>query len=315
MSEPTLRTPPPGDAFQERAGAAPVVMLNPMGAYGRARHLRPSIERALRGGRGEFCLTAAPRDGVRIAREAAQAGRDVVIIGGDGSIAEAAEGILTSGRRVTLGIVPAGTGNDYAYETLRLPHNPLEALERALTGTPTAMDVGVVNGRYFLNALGVGIDANIAHTAERLKRMPFLRGQTLYWAATLNELLLHYDRCPELLVSYDGQAAGDRRYYALAAASIGPTYGGGFRINPHADPCDGYFDLCTMWKPPLGRALRLLPRVEKGLHLGEPEVAHARIQHVILESVRPIYAQLDGEVISGTRFEARILPGALFVRR
>lgn len=315
MSEPLPRSSLPDEAIEERAAVAPVVMLNPMGGYGRAKRLRPSIERALRGGRGELCLTAAPRDAVRIAREAAQSGRDVVIVGGDGTIAEAAEGILTSGRRVTLSIVPAGTGNDYAYETLRLPHAPLAALEQALHGTPTAMDVGIVNERYFLNALGVGIDANIAHTAERLKRMPFLRGQTLYWTATLNELLLHYDRCPELTVSYDGQAPSARRSFALAAVSIGPTYGGGFRINPNADPCDGYFDLCTIWKPPLGRALRLLPKVEKGLHFGEPEVTHTRVQHIVLEAAKPIHAQLDGEVISGTRFEARILPGALLVRR
>lgn len=315
MSEPIPHTPASGEVAEECTPAVPLVILNPMGANGRARRLRPSIERALRGGRGELCLTTARGDAVRIAREAAQSGRDIVIVGGDGTIAETAEGILTSGRRVTLGIVPAGTGNDYAFETLHLPHNPLEALERALTGTPSPMDVGTVNGRYFLNSLGVGLDANIAHTAERLKRIPFLRGQTLYWTATLNELLLHYDRCPELTVSYDGLTPGDKRLFALAAISIGPTYGGGFRINPNADPNDGYFDLCTMWKPPLIRALRLLPIVEKGLHLGQPEVTHTRVQHIILESATPIYAQLDGEVITGTRFEARILPGALLVRR
>lgn len=315
MSEPEPRTPAPGDVVAERATATPIVVLNPMGANGRARHLRPSIERALRGGRGDLCLTAAPRDAVQIAREAAQSGRDIVVVGGDGTIAEVAEGILTSGRRVALGIIPAGTGNDYAFEALHLPHDPLAALERALTGTPSPMDVGIVNGRYFINALGVGIDANIAHTAERLKRVPFLRGQTLYWTATLNELLLHYDRCPQLTVSYDNQPPNDTRHFALAAISIGPTYGGGFRINPDADPDDGYFDLCTMWKPPLSRALHLLPMVQKGLHLGEPEVTHTRIQHIVLESATPIHAQLDGEVITGSRFEARILPGALLVRR
>lgn len=315
MSEPAPRMSASGEVAEQRVTAAPIVILNPVGANGRARRLRPLIERALHGGRGHLCLTAAPRDAVQIAREAAESGRDIIVVGGDGTIIEVAEGILTSGRRVSLGIVPAGTGNDYAFETLRLPHDPLAALERALTGTPVPMDVGAVNGRYFVNSLGVGIDANIAHTAEHIKRVPFLRGQTLYWTATLNELLLHYDRCPQLTVSYDGQPAGDTRHYALAAISIGPTYGGGFRINPLADPSDGYFDLCTMWKPPLGRALRLLPKVEKGLHLTEPEVTHTRVQHIILESDTPIYAQLDGEVITGKRFEARILPGALLVRR
>ena len=97
-----------------------------------------------------------------------------------------------------MGIVPCGSGNDYAYETLKLPRDPAAALEIALHGEPVAMDVGRVNGRYFLNSLGVGIDANIAAAAEELKGKPFMRGQMLYWGASLREILFHYDRVPRV---------------------------------------------------------------------------------------------------------------------
>src|SRR5579884_3052236 len=132
----------------------PVVILNP--ASKRGWRLRGWLKRALKGGRGELVLTTAPHDAERIAAEAASAGRAVIAVGGDGTIAEVANGILASGARVPLGIVPAGNGNDYAYHTLALPQDVKAALELALTGTPQPMDVGQVNGRYFVNTLGVG---------------------------------------------------------------------------------------------------------------------------------------------------------------
>lgn len=304
--------------------AAPIVILNPMAAYGRTRRLRALIERALVGRDAELQQTTAPGDGERLAYAAAQAGRDVVVVGGDGTIAEAAAGIhratrdaahgLSGAPQVTLGIVPAGTGNDYAYGALHLPHLPLQALEVALTGPRRQVDLGEVNGYIFVNYVGVGIDANVAHRAERLKRMPLMRGKTLYWAASLTELLLHYDRCPRVTVCADGTAASERRPVALATASLGPTYGGGFRINPDADLADGALDLCTIWKPPLRRALGLLPLIERGAHIGAAEVTIARVRSVVLEAEAPVYAHHDGELLTTARLDIRILPGALWVR-
>jgi diacylglycerol kinase (ATP) len=294
--------------------APPVVILNPAGNRGRTGHLRRPLERALAGGRGELVITYTAHEAETRAAEAAASGRGVVAVGGDGTIAVIANALLSAGSRGPLGIVPAGSGNDYAYETLRLPRDPLRALEVALDGPPLAMDVGWVNGRYFLNCLGVGIDANVAAAAEELKRFPFMRGQALYWASSLRELLLHYDRCPELRVTLDGQP-DESRLYALVAVSIGPTAGGGFRLNPGADPRDGLFDVCIVWKPKLIRALQLLPMVEKGTHVDQPEVKRARVRAVTLTSATPVYAHLDGEVITAASFEARILPHALLVRQ
>jgi diacylglycerol kinase family enzyme len=176
------------------------------------------------------------------------------------------------------------------------------------------MDVGVVNGRSFLNSLGVGIDANIAATAERMKRTTFLRGHALYYASSLTELIFHYNRCPELHVTIDGEEH-DRRLYAMAAVNLGPTAGGGFKINPGADPHDGLLDLCLIWKPSQLRALRLLPMVEKGKHTDQPEVRRLRVRAVTMASAQTIYAHLDGEVMRADRFEVSIMPDALLVRQ
>ena len=293
--------------------SAPIVILNPHAAFGRSRKLLPMLQQALRGGRGDIHLTDAPADGRRLACEAAQSGRAIIVVGGDGSIAEVAEGIIASGSRAALGVVPAGTGNDYAYGALKLPHDPIHALDIALNAAPQAFDAGEVNGRIFVNYFGVGLDANIAHTADGFKRLPFLRGQRLYWAASLSELLLRYDRCPRLHVSYNATADAERAY-ALATVSLGPTYGGGFRINPTADPTDGLLDLCAVWKPSLLRALRLLPMIEQGKHLGQPEARFARIQRVRIIADAAINAHRDGEIFQAATFEAHVLPGALSVR-
>lgn len=297
-----------------RSTLPPVVILNPVGNRGRAGRLRRPLERALANGRGELVITRTPQEAETAVAAAATAGRGVIAVGGDGTVAVVGNALMAAGAPVPLGVVPAGNGNDYAYETLHLPRDPLQAIEIALTGEPLAMDVGRVNGRYFFNSLGVGIDANIAAAAEALKRIPFLRGQALYWASSLRELIFHYDRCPELRVTLDGQP-DEARLYALVAVSIGPTYGGGFQINPGADPRDGFFDVTVIWKPSQLRALRLLPMVEKGTHITQPEVKRARVRTVALASAKPIYAHLDGEVITAASFDATILPGALLVRQ
>lgn len=292
----------------------PLVILNPAGNRGRCGRLRAPLEKALAGGRGDLALTDAPGAAEAMAANAARNGRSVIAVGGDGTLSEVAGGILASGRQVPLGIVPAGSGNDYACYTLKLPRDPFKALEIALRGTPTPMDAGAVNNRFFINSLGVGIDANIAARAERMKRVPFLRGKALYQVASVYEVLFQYNHCPQLRVSLDG-AAQDERAYALAGVTVGPTYGGGFRINPDAEPNDGLLDVCLIVKPPQLRALQLLPMVKRGQHSGEREVRHVRVRSLVLEAAHPIHAHCDGEVFDAQRFEAHILPGALLIRR
>jgi diacylglycerol kinase (ATP) len=314
MREPEVATAPsPAQSVAARTDALPLVILNPASNSGRAAKLRRLLERALLGGRGELALTSAPGHATQLALEAAREGRPVVVVGGDGVIHEAAGGVIESGVQVPFGVVPAGNGNDFALHVAHAPRDIGQALDLALTGPIEQIDAGVVNGHYFVNAISVGLDANVSRTAERLK--PYLlSGQALYMTSALTELLFHYDRCPTLTVQCD-DGPPIRRLFALVAMSIGPTYGGGFWINPNADPQDGLFDVCMFTKPPLLRALRLLPAVEQGKHIGEPEITIVRCKRITLEAEQPANAQYDGELAQATRFEVSLLPGALALRR
>ncbi len=294
----------------------PLVILNPAANRGDLAHYREAMRSRGEREQAEYVETTRRREAKERARRVAAEGRLVVIVGGDGSIHEAVNGILSGGRRVPLGIVAAGTGNDYAWNTLKLPHDPVTAIERAFTGRLFDVDAGIVNGEYVVNSLSVGLDADIAVAAEQLKKLPLMSGSRLYYSATLKQLLFGYHHCPWLTLRLDDeQQAGEQeiRRSVVLAVTIGPTYGAGFRINPSADYSDGFFDICTIRYMPLLRALKLLPIVQKGEHAGLPEAAFYKAKSVYIEAQQPVNVQMDGETGSASSYDARILPGALCV--
>jgi diacylglycerol kinase (ATP) len=261
-----------------------------------------------------YLETTRAGEAEELAREAASAGCPVIVVGGDGSVHEVVNGLLASGRRVPLGIVAAGSGNDFAWNTLRLPRDPVEALERAFSGKLVDVDAGRVNGRYFANAFSVGLDADIAVAAHRLKRWPLMSGARLYYSASLRQLLFGYHHCPRLSFKLDDAEWVETERYVLLAVSNGPTYGGGFRINPAADHTDGLFHVCVIRYVPLARALQLLPIVQRGEHSGVAEARFFQARKVRIESLAPVHIQMDGETSGARSYQAEILAGALQVR-
>jgi diacylglycerol kinase (ATP) len=295
----------------------PLIILNPTANRGNMEVHRTIIRNRLaQGVQLEYVETSKAGEAQERARQAAESGRAVIIVGGDGSVNEVVNGILSTGRRVPLGIIPAGSGNDYACNTLQIPRDPAEALERALYGRLVEVDAGKVNGHYFANSFSVGLDADIAVAAGGMKKIPLMSGARLYYSATLRQLLFGYHRCPWLKFSLDGatQAGGIEQRCVLLAVTIGPTYGAGFRINPKANYNDGLFDVCVITHTLLLRALRVLPIVQRGEHEGEPEVTFYRARVVHIESRQAVNRQIDGETGRARSFDAEILPGALWVR-
>ena len=304
-----METPPSSDN--------PLVILNPAANRGDMAQYREAVRNRAQREQAEYIETTRQGEAKILAGRATEEGRPIVIVGGDGSIHEVVNGILRSRRRVPLGIVAAGTGNDYAWNTLQLPHTPVEAIERAFTGRLVDADAGIVNDKYFANSLSVGLDANIAVVADRIKTLPFMSGSRLYYSATLQQLLFGYHHCPWLTLRLDtGQPTGEQQAqrYVVLAVTIGPTYGAGFRINPTADYCDGLLDICMIRYMPLLRALKLLPIVQKGEHTNLPEATFYRTKSVSIQAQQPLNVQMDGEIGKATSFDVRILPGALLVR-
>lgn len=102
--------------------------------------------------------------------------------------------------------------------------------------------------------------------------------------------------------------------FVLIAVTNGPTYGAGFRINPRANHADGLFDVCTIDYTPLLRALKLLPIVKKGEHLGLPEVSCYLAKSVFIESQHCVNVQMDGETSNAKSFSVENLQAVLLIR-
>jgi diacylglycerol kinase (ATP) len=298
--------------------ANPVVILNPVANRGKMDKHRAVVRDRARSEQARYIETTKQGEAKELAMSAAKEGSPVIIVGGDGSVHEAVNGILSSGSRVPLGIVGAGSGNDFAWNTLKLPKDPVHAIEKAFYGQLIEVDAGIVNGTYFANSFSVGLDADIAVSADRMKNIPFMSGARLYYTSTIKELLLGYRKCPWLamqLLGGDGSSTNiQNKRFVLIAVTNGPTYGAGFRINPRANHADGLFDVCTIEYTPLLRALKLLPVVKKGEHLGLPEVSCYLAKSVSIESQHRVNVQMDGETSNSKSYSVENLPSALLLR-
>jgi YegS/Rv2252/BmrU family lipid kinase len=288
-----------------------LLLVNPMAGHGRARRLAVAAESAARRvfAPVERVDTTAPGAAVEIVRQSVEQGASrILVLGGDGTVHEAANGLLRAdaAERPPLAIIPAGTGNDFAKlcGTARL--TPEVAVERLARGRIGRLDVGEGWGEYFLNSIGVGFDAEVAH---RLTLIKHGRGLPAYLLAVFRTLA---DR-ETFEVEVQAGAHGFRDRLLLLEVGNGPVVGGGFRITPLARPDDGQLDICAIQDMPLPMILLRLPLVMLGRHLGLRQVRHFRCEHLVIRSVDgPLRAQFDGEIRSQPGpLEIRVHPGAL----
>lgn len=300
------------------------LILNPAADRGRAAALEPALARAFRdaGARYEIVRTAAPGHAVPLAARAAAAGWPVVVaVGGDGVVHEVANGLLRaagSGPTAVLGVVAAGSGNDFA--KLMGSHRDLDAAVRALvSATPRAVDVGAVTrciGEgvpegvwYFTNGIGLGLDAQVAAEARGIRR---LRGMAIYaWALVRTLRVLD---TPRVRVTVDGREVADRPLL-LATIANGPCHGGSFWLCPDARLDDGLLDVLLADARSVPEILRLLPRVMRGRHLGAPGVALHLARRVQVRSEAPLPIHADGEIVADAvrEVDVEVLPGRLRV--
>jgi diacylglycerol kinase (ATP) len=234
----------------------------------------------------------------------------ILVAGGDGSIHEAVNGIMRANTGAGLGVIPCGTGNDFA-KACSIPLDwehatRLLANRLATNSPPRRIDVGRMNERYFANGAGIGLDAKITRIARSI-HWPI--GDFVYLFAIFRGMI-DAIATPEVTIS-----AGDvlwRGPLTLANISNGPWVGGMFHIAPMAKNDDGHLDLIIAGPVSRKRILRLIPKLIRGRHLDEPEITHVGLQRVRIEASEPVPSHLDGEVLEpGKSFDFEILPGAL----
>lgn len=305
-----------------------LIIANPSAGRGLGARRRREMERLLDAGglAYEVFVTRAGGDARRVAREEAARYSVIVALGGDGTIQEVAGGLAEARLAraaddtrplAALGILPAGTGNDLI-KSLRLPSDFAAACRRLGAGQPRALDLGRVrwseagdaapHERIFVNNVGLGFEGQVGWAAYRL-RLP-LRGLPLYLIALLRVLVQL--ESPRIALNWDGVEAPPRRLL-LVSVGNGSSSGGGFRLNPRANPCDGRLDVCAADARGRLEILRLLPRAMKGTHLDLPGVESRRVARLTVSSATPIAGHADGELLSERILTAEfeVLPGLL----
>lgn len=295
-----------------------LLIANPVAHSGHglegAQQMEELLKRNLLNSRFTVVLTQAPGDATALAATATEFDT-VLALGGDGVIHEVVNGLMTlpADLRPQLGIIPLGSGNDYA-RTLSMSKNNVEkAFYQLKNGCVRNVDVGKVNDSYFMQTLSFGLDAAIAlDTTERRARNSSQKGEALFFTSGL-KILSHAGKSLTSIARFDDMPP-QRLETLIFTVQLGPTYGGGFRICPEADITDGYFDVCrNVTRPALPHILMLFLLARAGLHTHSKVLEFMRVRTICLDFDEVPPCQADGEELVNTHFEISLIPDALRV--
>ena len=266
-----------------------VLIFNPRAGSWRTEQRVASICRALTdaGYDTEPLPTEAPGHASELARESASGGADAVFShGGDGTLREAAAGLLGTG--VPLAPIPGGTVNVIAI-ALGLPQDPLRAASRFADAETLEMDIGVCGQEIFLMQTSAGLDAHImGNLAPALKRR--LGKAAVAYSGLLNFSSYGYP-------SIDLIADGRHLSASMIAICNLPYYGGSFQLAPGASISDQALDLVVFRGEGRLKTLGFARDVALGRHLGRSDVELIRVQEVTLQGPGDLPVQLDGDTL------------------
>jgi len=302
----------------------PLFIVNPIAGSGRAHDIVPRIEAWLaeHGTEARLLETREKGHAERLAAAAADLGHDrVIAVGGDGTIQEVLNGLLASGAGTdgalpSVGLVPAGRGNDLA-RSVDLPIDPIACLPISIGATTRPFDVGMARGedgrqRYFGAAGGAGFDAQVAYTMAVHRRF-WMRGEAGYFLGTLNELRRFRNGELRVTLIGDGEDRVVAQRFLFVAFANGPVYGGGMRICPDASVDDGWLDICLVGDLSRIEALRELPGIYQAKHVNNAKVEIVRARSVRVEGDATTRVHLDGEPFGSVPVEISLLPTAIDV--
>lgn len=251
----------------------------------------------------DVAITAAAGDANRSAREAIASGCDhLIVAGGDGTLNEVLNGVAAvegGFDRVIFGLLPLGTGNDFA-NAIGIPRDPSAAIDLLARANARRFDLGRVNGRVFINVSAGGFVADVSDAVD--PALKSLAGRLAYLIGGAKVLArVEPFRC---------EVNGRQHSCLLFAVCNAPMFGGGRLIAPHAEPDDGAFDVCVIDEMNLLDFVGLLRRVADGSHVTDERVSYFAAREVTLSFEREVRVNADGEVFSATSCQYDLLEGA-----
>ncbi|UCG51235.1 MAG: diacylglycerol kinase family lipid kinase [Candidatus Latescibacterota bacterium] len=269
------------------------IILNPNA--GRARHVpgTDAFRQALRAAGIETSIETTKQrgDAVRLARELTPHVDVLAIIGGDGTIHEAVNGMMGAAPDpVPLVVIPYGAGNDLA-SLLGCPRTPKELIDVLRAGYAARLDVLDFGDRFCINSAGLGFEGQVNRYSHSIR---LVRGHLRYMAAVVKALASYSCLRFRLTTPQGDEIDGEK---LLISIGNGIRTGGAFYFWPDAYPDDGLIDVCVV--EPMGRLrmISLLPKVLKGRHVRRPEVTMLRVESLSIESDTAYPMHIDGEFV------------------
>ncbi len=231
----------------------------------------------------------------------------ILSVGGDGTLHEIMAACVHTER--TIGILPAGSGDDFAY-ALGINRDSLrQALEIIQRGHIKKVDTATVNGVPFVNAFGVGFDADVAYGIYNAPKFLKERSAYLYSVVTTLGKLKNIP----VDVTIDGKHVFSGPSL-LVSTQNGPRTGGSFYFAPRAKVDDGLLDVVIAGQFSGLGTLTILPKVMKGTHLGHPNILILPGKDILLEWQSPRPGHMEGELLPATNtFHIRVEPVSLSV--
>ena len=283
------------------------LIINPAAGRGKAYKLSEKViqEFEKRGNDFDYEYSTSPRHAVDISRKASTHFQKVVALGGDGTVNEVGEGLI--GSDAILGVIPLGSGNDFANE-IGIPGNIYDAVDFILSDDFHTIDVIKVNDRVSLNTAGVGFNGRVSEVVKSIK---YLKGTYVYiWGVVKTAAM--YKSIP-LKISLNERLIEERIFMVSICNS--KSEGGGFIMAPDAKNNDGLFDVTVIRHIGYMKLLLNLNKALTGNLNKLEEVDTNKGESIIIESEFPMPVHVDGEVIAlnAHKVEASIIKSALKV--
>jgi diacylglycerol kinase (ATP) len=286
-----------------------VFIINPIAGNGFAKTLVPKLEEMIKKHDIAADLVFTERSGhaALLSEEYLNKGfRFIIAVGGDGTINEIARPLINR-KDVTVGIVPAGTGNDFI-QILGFPDRFADSdWDTFFKCSMIAMDAGNVNGMIFLNGMGLGFDAQVA--AENYTEPGKVKkgGKYKYIWHIVKTLLFFREKRMTVLNGSERQETD----CFINTISIGRRFAGGFLLTPKAIANDGLLDVCMIKRLSLFERFGILLKVPEGKHTSDKRVNYYQTPGINLEFPESVPFHVDGELNFANKFEVGIMPGAL----
>lgn len=271
-----------------------VFIINPASGKTDYNKIKENIIKTLENEDYEIYETKAPKEAIQIANRFKNEENTIVYsVGGDGTLNEVVNGIAEG--KCKLGIIPTGSGNDF-YRTLK------EAQTENVR-----LDLGKLNGRYFINIASVGMDAETCNNANKIKSK--IKLHSSYYLALIHTFLTFKSKSLKLKIDKNVYA-GD---YIIAAICNGKYYGGGFKIAPVASFDDNQFDIYLVSKAGKLKLIKILLALLKSEHEKYNEVRKYTGKNITITSENNLIVNIDGEITISKNIEIEMIEDALII--